>query len=102
MILVNEKLPNMKFALGKDVVSTDEKGQIEVKDAETIEALKASGFSEVGGKSRFKTSEVKTGASSFTSTLALEELAEAAPESVEEEVKAEDAEVPFYKKNKKR
>jgi hypothetical protein len=97
MILVNEKMPNMKFALGKEVVSTDEKGQIEISDKDAIESLKASGFVET--KTRFKSAKKEEAPAPES---------EVAPETapvMEAEVEAEEAkkeEEPFYKKNKKR
>jgi hypothetical protein len=57
MLLVNEKLPNFKLAVGTEILSTDESGQIEIKDKDTIDALLASGFSEM--KKPVKAKEVK-------------------------------------------
>ena len=47
MFLINEKLPNFKIAFGKEILSTDSKGIIEVKDKHEIESLLASGFIEI-------------------------------------------------------
>lgn len=44
MLLQNEKAPNMKFAIGKEVISTDAEGKIEVDDKQVVEALLLSGF----------------------------------------------------------
>lgn len=61
MLLQNEKVPNMKFAIGKEVISTDEAGKIEVEDKEVIEALLSSGFIAVKAvkKAKEKAEEIK-------------------------------------------
>lgn len=46
MILINDKLPNFKMAFGDKIVATDAKGQIEAKEKDIIDSLKASGFVE--------------------------------------------------------
>jgi len=50
MLLVNEKLPNCKFAHGKEIIETDASGHIELKDKEAVVAFLASGFTEVQRK----------------------------------------------------
>lgn len=45
MLLINEKLPNHKFCLGRNSeVSTDGRGVVEIKDTDVIESFLASGF----------------------------------------------------------
>ena len=47
MKLINEKLPNHKFALGKEIFSTDEKGVLVTRNQDLIKCLLLSGFTQL-------------------------------------------------------
>lgn len=47
MKLINEKLPNHKLALGKEVFSTDEKGILVTRNQDLIKCLLMSGFTKL-------------------------------------------------------